>query len=124
MPSPSQIATQYADVKQLLDQCLEHGGGAFTAKSPGAAVHFRQRAYTFRKKFREAMDPAASPYDRLTIRKLAKGSVRVEIEVIKLEGVFEPASGEPVRVDPAPQISEDDELMQAALALKEKLELD
>ena len=124
MPSPSQIATQFADVKQLLDQCLEHGGGAFTAKSSGAAVHFRQRAYTFRKKYREAMDPAASPYDRLTIKKLAKGASRVEIEVIKLDGVFEPGTGGPVRVDPIPDLAGDDELMRAALALREKLDLD
>lgn len=121
MPSPQQLSAQYADIKALLDQCLASGGGSYLAPSAGAAVHFRQRAYTFRKQYREAISPAASPYDRLTLRKVPKGARKVDIEVIKLDGTFTPADGEPVTL--APQIEDDDPLLREALALRERLDL-
>jgi hypothetical protein len=113
-----QLAAAYADIKPILDQCLAHGGGVYEAPTPGAAVQFRHRCYAFRKQWREAMAGEASAYDRLTIKKLAKGQKRVEIVPLRASGTFTPAQGEAI-VD----VSEDDPLLAEAEALRFKLEL-
>jgi hypothetical protein len=113
-----QLAAAFADIKPILDQCLAHGGGTYEATSPGSAVQFRHRCYTFRKQWREALLGEASPYDRLTIKKLAKGATRVEIVPLRASGTFTPAQGEAI-VD----LSEDDPLLAEAEALRFKLDL-
>lgn len=122
MKSVAQVTTQFADVKEILDKCLHHGGGSYVAPSPGSAVQFRHRCYTFRKAYREAVAPAASPYDRLTIRKLAPGSTRVEIAEARAPGVFIPADGDPVQVEPP--VEDDDPLFQEAMELRRRLDLE
>jgi hypothetical protein len=121
MSTPQQVSAQYHDVKPVLDQCLAHGGGTYEAPSAGSAVQFRHRCYSFRKAYRDAIAPGASPYDKLILRKLAKGETRVVIEPNTLPGTFTPASG--ARVD-EPEVAPDDPLLEEARALRESLGLD
>ena len=122
MLSIPQVSSRFGDIKPLMDAALASGGGIYHAPTSGQAVRFRQRAYQFRKAFREAAAPAASPYDRLTIKRLAPGDTKVEIVPISLPGTFTPAEGPPV-IETAAPVLEDDELLQAAEALKFKLDL-
>lgn len=114
--SPAQVASRYADVKQLLDQALRAGGGTYNAPSHGNAVHLRQRCYSFRKAYREASAPNGSPYDALSIRKLAPGQTAMLIEPVRLAGTFTPnEEGKPIA---APEV---DELELEAQELRSKL---
>lgn len=118
MKTISQISAQFASVKAILDSALQHGGGRYEAPTYGAAVHFRQRAYAFRKAYREACYPEASPYEILTLRRIEKGETTVIIEPQTLSGTFIPAEGDPI-IPP----SEDDPLLEEALALRKELDL-
>lgn len=103
----------FADVKEILDAALAANGGTYSLPTPGAAVHWRHRAYTFRKKFAESL-PAntLSPYDRLSLPKLEKGQTEVRIVVREASGTFTPN-------EVAEQAS--DPLLDEALALASKL---
>jgi hypothetical protein len=115
----SQVSTQFAPIKAILDSALLHGGGRYDAPSHGSAVNFRQRAYAFRKAYREACAPGASPYDALTIRKLGAEDTHVIIEPLSLPGTFVPADG-PALAVPA---DDDDPFLEEALRLKQDLGL-
>lgn len=121
MKSPAQVSARFADIKPILDQCLQHGGGQYTASTPGAAVQFRHRCYMFRKAYREAVAPNASAYDRLVIRKLAEGETTVRIEPLTASGIFTPASGTPITEG---EVAPNDPLLLEALRLREELDLD
>jgi hypothetical protein len=70
---------QYSDVRAVLDAAIAAGGGRYTLKSRGAAIHWRARAYAFRKLLQRLQDEANlipgiavnTPYDgmMLTIAK-------------------------------------------------------
>lgn len=106
----------YADVRAVLDSALEHGGGVFTAPDHGAAVHWRQRAYRFRKAFAETLGPQAmSPYDVLVLPRLAEGSSEVVITVRTTGGVFTPAGDGLAPVN-------NDELLEAVEAVRRRIE--
>lgn len=108
----------YADVRAILDAALEHGGGTFTAPDHGAAVHWRQRAYKFRKAFAATLSPQAmSPYDVLVLPRLADGSPEVVINVRACGGTFTPAND-----GLAPTTN--DELLEAAESVIRKLGLE
>lgn len=82
----------YADVRQVLDSALAHGGGEFECATHGDAVHWRQRAYKFRKAYAETLGPKAmSPYDILVLPRLQPGSSTVVILVRQSAGTFRPA---------------------------------
>jgi len=119
--SVAQVSTQFADIKLVLDQCLAHSGGTYTAPDRGAAVNFRHRCYQFRKQYREAIAPSASPYDMLIIRQVAHGETIVKIEPQTLSGTFTPAGGSPMATPST--VEEDDELESMARELKMKLDL-
>jgi hypothetical protein len=105
----------YADVRQVLDSALAHGGGRFQCASHGDAVHWRQRAYKFRKAYAEVLGPKAmSQYDALVLPRLAPDSATVVIEVRQSVGVFTPA-GPPV----GPPM--DDDLLDVVAAISRKL---
>lgn len=105
----------YADVREVLDTALAHGGGTFTCADHGAAVHWRQRAYRFRKAFAETLSPQAmSPYDVLVFPRLAEDSCEVVITVRQVAGVFTPATD-----GLAPTTN--DELLEAAESLARRL---
>lgn len=107
---------QYADVREILDQALAHGGGSFTCADHGAAVHWRQRAYQFRKHYAEVLGPKAmSPYDALMMPRLPTDGATVVIKVRQSVGVFTPAG------PPLANIEGDDPLFDEALALAKRL---
>jgi len=79
----------YADVQEILDAALASGGGEFTLESYGKAVHWRQRAYQFRKLFAQTL-ASKSKYDTLTLPRIPDGSCTVVINIVKQPGVFKP----------------------------------
>lgn len=106
----------YADVRSVLDAALAAGGGTFMCETHGAAVHWRQRAYRFRKLYAETLGPRAmSPYDVLVLPRLADDSCEVVITIRQSAGVFTPADG-------AMAPTSNDELLEAAEELRRKLE--
>lgn len=96
----------YADVKHVLDEALASGGGQYVLATYGAAVHWRQRAYKFRKAY--AAENAASPYDALTFPRIDEGTCTVKIEVNKPKGLF-------VANEAAPNFDTDAEALAAKL---------
>ena len=80
----------YDDVRHILDEALRSNGGTFTLAERGAAIHWRHRAYTFRKKYAESIYPKPSPYDRLSFPRIEEGSSAVVIKVRTTPGIFTP----------------------------------
>lgn len=106
----------YADVRSVLDSALGAGGGTFQCESHGAAVHWRQRAYRFRKLYAETLGPQRmSQYDVLVMPRLAEDSSEVVITIRQSAGVFTPASDGLAPTD-------NDGLLEAAEALRQRLE--
>lgn len=106
----------YADVRAVLDSALESGGGTFACADYGSAVHWRQRAYRFRKLYAETLGPRAmSPYDVLVLPRLAPDANEVVITIRQASGVFTPAND-----GLAP--TSNDELLEAAEDLRRRLE--
>lgn len=106
----------YADVRQILDAALAAGGGTFTLPTHGAAVHWRQRAYKFRKLFAETVATSRmSDYDRLTMPRIPPDSSTVIIRIRQVPGVFQP-TGE------ATPIETGDELFDLATKLHDQIE--
>lgn len=106
----------YADCRAVLDAALAAGGGTFQCATHGAAVHWRQRAYRFRKLFAETLGPQRmSQYDVLVLPRLAEDSSEVMITIRQTAGVFTPADG-----GLAP--TGNDELLEAAEELRQRLD--
>lgn len=106
----------YADIRSVLDAALAAGGGTFLCDSHGAAVHWRQRAYRFRKLYAETLGPRAmSPYDVLVLPRLPEEGCEVVITIRQTAGVFTPAND-----GLAPTTNDD--LLEAAEELRRKLE--
>jgi hypothetical protein len=109
----------FADVRQILDAALAHGGGEFECASHGAAVNWRHRAYQFRKLYAETLGPKVmSPYDALVLPRLAPDSNIVTLTIRQVAGTFRPTN--PSLADGVPEMG--DELFEAAAALAKKLE--
>lgn len=106
----------YADIRAVLDSALASGGGTFRCDSHGAAVHWRQRAYRFRKLYAETLGlRAMSPYDVLVLPRLPEDGCEVVITIRQTAGVFTPAND-----GQAP--TSNDELLEAAEELRRRLE--
>lgn len=112
--STAQLALQFRDVKEILDQALKSSGGSFRCASHGKAVRFRQRCYIFMKNWREATSPNPSNYDVFTFPALAPGEVEVSINLRTTEGVFTPAGGPAIDT---PEKEEDDALLDIAKSI-------
>lgn len=111
----------YEDVKTILDAALAANGGTFELATHGKAVHWRQRAYKFRKLYAEVHGvKTASKYDRLTLRKIAEGSSTVVISIMaeNMRGVFTPS--DPNFVPPG-EVADDD-LLNFAENLAKKIQ--
>lgn len=106
----------FADVKEILDAALAANGGTYSLSNYGAAVHWRHRAYTFRKLFASTLPPGTmSPYDRLSLPRIAPDSCEVQMVIREATGKFTPNK------TPAPVVETEDGLLDEALALAEKL---
>lgn len=114
----TQRLSLYQDVQAILDQALVAGGGEVTLPNYGQAVHWRHRAYKFRKMYAEST--TNSPYDLLSFKKVEEGSCIVRIVKSAQPALFTPATGEtPVTA----QEEKADELLSAALDLAKDLDL-
>ena len=84
----------YDDVRQILDAALQSGGGSFELPTHGLAVHWRQRAYKFRKLYAQTLASddsfSMSPYDKLTLPQIPDDSCTVTINVREVIGTFTP----------------------------------
>lgn len=112
-PRPNRLG-MYADVRAVLDAALAANGGTFALDTHGRAVHWRQRAYKFRKLFAETT--TSSPYDALTLPVIPDESSTVVIRLVAQPGIFTPA--DPTATLPA---EPDDELLATALNLAKDL---
>ncbi len=112
----------YDDVRAVLDAALQSGGGEYVLPSHGLAVHWRQRAYKFRKLYAQTLasgdDFAMSPYDRLTMPQLPDDSSTVVINVREAVGTFTP-NREPYAPQEIP--TQGDELFDVAKELAAKI---
>jgi len=92
--SPANRLGMYAEVRQILDAALANGGGRYECPTHGQAVHWRQRAYKFRKLYAETMATSdsfsMSPYDRLTMPQIPEDSSTVIINIRESIGKFIP----------------------------------
>lgn len=114
---PSNRLGMYADVRQILDAALAAGGGSYECGTHGQAVHWRQRAYKFRKLYAEILGVGQqSEYDMLVMPRVEANSATVEIHIRKQVGSFRPAA-EPVFI---PTV--DDQLFDIASDFASKLE--
>lgn len=114
----------YTDVRAVLDAALAAGGGSVTLPTHGDAIHWRHRAYKFRKVYAETSP--LSPYDALTMPKIPKDSCVVEIKKTAPPAVFTPAEGEtplPLEVETPEAAAETDELLRHALDLSKDLDV-
>lgn len=112
----------YDDVRQVLDAALASGGGKFVLTTHGQAVHWRQRAYKFRKLYATTLSSddsfSMSPYDRLTLPQIADDSATVVINVREILGEFQP-NREPYA--PLDVAVPGDDLFDVAKAVADKL---
>lgn len=115
---PSNRLGMYADVRQILDAALAAGGGSYECGTHGQAVHWRQRAYKFRKLYAEILGVGVqSEYDMLVMPRVDPDSSTVDIHIRKQVGVFR-AAEEPAMLPTA----DDDPLFDIATDLASKLE--
>lgn len=112
----------FDDVRQVLDAALASGGGSFELPSHGVAVHWRQRAYRFRKLYAETLASddsfSMSPYDRLTMPRISDDSSTVVINVREIVGNFIP-NREPSEASAIPVPG--DELFDVAADIARKI---
>lgn len=81
----------YADVREVADLALKHGGGSYDLADKGSAVNFSHRFYRFRQLYREVYHTDGSPchYDRLILPRVTDNTVRFKIR--EHIGTFKPA---------------------------------
>lgn len=101
---------QFLEEREILDKAIAAKGIRLDFPTRGAAIHFRQQAYKFRKLFREKIDPAVSPYDKLTIPMLGPDDTFVEIRVKSINAIIS-VLGETPKEAP---VEPDDELLDIA----------
>jgi hypothetical protein len=119
-PRPNRLG-MYSDVREILDAALRANGGNYKLATHGQAVHWRQRAYKFRKLYAEVHgDHRESPYDALTLPTVPSDSSTVMIRVITKQGTFEP-NEEPATFPNDLELFTDD-LQEVADEIAKKLE--
>ncbi len=111
MRNPTKTLAMYHDIQRVLDAAIASAGGIFRCETHGRAVHWRQRAYKFRKLYRDLVNQQNSPYDTLTFREIGPKENFVTIAVIETPGEFIPNNPADA---PAPV---DDELLAEALRI-------
>lgn len=112
----------YDDVRQILDAAMTSGGGTFDLPSHGMAMHWRQRAYKFRKLYAQTLASddsfSMSPYDKLTMPMIPDDSSTVVINIREVIGTFTPNREPMVPIGvPVPG----DELFDVAASIARKI---
>jgi hypothetical protein len=116
MTKPNRLG-MFTDVRQILDAALAAGGGTYECPDHGAAVHWRQRAYRFRKAYAETLTlRAESKYDCIVMPRVPADSGTVTIMVRRQIGTFTPGTDGPSDVDIP------DDLYDAAREIAERLD--
>lgn len=106
----------YADVREVLDAALAAGGGHYTCATHGDAVHWRQRAYRFRKLYAETLGLSReSHYDTIVLPRIPADSCIVNISIRAQVGTFIPSE------TPAAAPVIEDELFDIAVQVAAKL---
>lgn len=119
--SPPKYSSRYPEIREVLDYAIANRGARYTLISGGKAVHWRQRAYHFRKILwgelngMNPVPPIPTPYDglRITVDPTDPTTVIIEINSADRIGTLVPLSPE---IEPIT-----DPLMIETLALKKKL---
>lgn len=92
MPLPK-FSSRYPDVREVLDYALANGGARYTLDTPGKAVHWRARAYAFRKVLWSEINAAGgnspTPYDAIKIT-IEGSTCVIHVETASARGVLEP----------------------------------
>lgn len=120
--TPANRLGLYDDVRQILDAALSSGGGEFVLPNHGQAMHWRQRAYKFRKLYAQTLASddsfSMSPYDRLTMPQIPDDSSTVVINVREIVGTFTP-NREPYT--PTEVVVPGDDLFEAAKSIVDRI---
>lgn len=115
---------QYADVRAVFDAALTRGGVRYELPTEGAATHWRQRAYHFRRllfqinREQYASTPGilpSTPYDAITLRR--EGCVIV-VTTNRPLGQITSLDGQPLTLEPADEPA-DAELLEALRLVEE-----
>jgi hypothetical protein len=114
---------QFADVAAVLDAAMACGGALYSCPTNGAAIHWRQRAYTLRAMLRKLNAERTAPgvgistkYDHVQIK--IEDTV-CRIEMLKPQGVLTDLKGRPIQVGIARNVAQDPMVDEAALLLRE-----
>lgn len=105
----------FSDVREVLDAALAAGGGSYECGSHGQAVHWRQRAYRFRKLYAE-LHSGESRYDTLTMPRCVDNVVQINVR--RAVGKFTPTD------EPITAVVPNDDLFDFAAEFAKRLEGD
>lgn len=108
----------YADVRDVADLALLHGGGSFECETIGMARNFSHRFYRFRKLYGEVYHADGSPnkYDVLICPAIKDNTVHFRIR--QPIGTFRPAAAPAFDVG----LADDEELFNIAQEVARKLQ--
>jgi len=93
VPLPK-FSSRYPDVREVFDYALANGGARYTLDTPGKAVHWRARAYAFRKVLWGEINasggpPQPTPYDAVKIT-IDGSTCIIHVETASGRGKLEP----------------------------------
>ena len=92
MPLPK-FSSRYPDVREVFDYALANGGARYTLDTPGKAVHWRSRAYAFRKvlwgEINASGGNSPTPYDAIKVT-IEDCTCVIHVETASARGVLEP----------------------------------
>jgi len=120
-PPRSNRLGMYADVREVADLALRHGGGSYDCADHGQAIHFQQRFYRFRKLYAQLNheDGTDSPYDKLKLPRIPEDGCSVKLEIRQHVGTFRPSGPEVFS-----SLTGEDDLFKAASELARKIQGD
>jgi hypothetical protein len=108
----------YADVREVADMALTHGGGSYDCGDINIARNFSHRFYRFRRLYGAVYhaDGSSNPYDKLILPAPRDGTITFRVR--EPIGVFRPARGPRI----ASALTGEDELFEVAENLRRKLQ--
>lgn len=118
MPTKANRLGVYADVREVADLALAHGGGSYDLESVGMAQNFAHRFYRFRQLYREIYHTDGSPcaYDKLICPRVKTPTITFRVR--EHIGTFRPVS----RAAPMTALAPGEDLFDLAQQLAAKLQ--